>query len=440
MPKTNNSKKRSKFRTLKEFVKIYGFGFFLAAIILITAYQFVEPAPPYKLTLATASRDGAYFKYAQEIKKHFAKEKITLTVLETSGSVENLALLKSGKADAAFIQGGIASSKDYPMLQGLASLYLEPLLVFTRKEAGMHSIAQFAGKRVAIGPEGSGTRAIALQILADNLLNETNVEFIPIGGKEAASQLAAGSIDSFFAVTQIDTEITRNLLSRNDIELMNLRRAESYTRLHSFLSHIVLPEGVIDMAANIPQEDIHFIAPAATLVTHEDLHPALIDLLMQTSSTLFKEGSLFSANNTFPSPANLDFRLSKEADRFYRNGPSFLQRYLPFWAATLVDRLKLMLLPLVALILPLAKILPPTYRWRMRSRIYRWYEELHELDLETRTVGTPEVISKSIEDLNTIEDEVRQVEVPLSYAEELYHLRQHIDMIRRQIKELQVSL
>ncbi|MCP3892238.1 MAG: C4-dicarboxylate ABC transporter substrate-binding protein, partial [Desulfobulbaceae bacterium] len=189
----------------------------------------------------------------------------------------------------------------------------------------------------------------------------------------------------------------------------------------------------------IPSEDLHFIAPSATLAIHQDLHPALIDILMQISTEVHQSNSLFSENNTFPSPDNLDLPLSKEAERFYKNGPSFLQRYLPFWAATLIDRLKVMLLPLIALIIPLAKILPPTYRWRIRSRIYRWYDELHTLDLNARSEGSSKIIKISLEKLTIIELEVQQIEVPLSYAEELYNLRQHLDLLKRQLKELLVE-
>ncbi len=417
-------------------MKIYGLGFLFAGITIIVAYQFVEPAPPYELTIAAASSDGAYFTFAQQYKKQFAKENIELTVLETSGSVENLELLKKGKVDVAFVQGGIAKGSDLPTLKGLASLYLEPLLIFTRKEAKITTIQELAGKHLAIGPVGSGTRAIALQILADNKLYEKDLNLLPLGGKDAAPLLMDDQIDALFIVTQVGTESIQDLFLNNDIELMDIQRAESYTRLHNFLSHIMLHEGVIDMAANIPDKSINLIAPAATLVIHEDLHPALVDLLMRISSETHKEGSILS-DSIFPSTEKLDFPLSKEADRFLKNGPSFLQRYLPFWAATLIDRLKLMLLPLIALILPLAKVLPPTYRWRIRSRIYRWYDELHDLDKETRTNTHSELINRSIEKLNAMEQEVLQIEVPLSYAEELYNLRLHIDLLRRQMEDIQ---
>ncbi len=436
---SKESTRKSSFQTLKSLIKIYGMGGVFALLIMAIAYQFVEPSPPYSLTIATASKEGAYYKFALKYKKLFAEKKIELKILETSGSVENLEILHTKKADVAFIQGGIASAHAYPDLRGLASLYLEPVLIFSRKDSGIQVLNQLRGKRVAIGPVGSGTRAIALQVLADNELNDSNIEMLDLSGKDAVQALITGTIDSFFTVTQVQSQVVTDLYQHKDIQLLNLKRAEAYSKLHGFLSHIVLPQGVLDLADNIPSEDLHFIAPSATLAIHQDLHPALIDILMQISTEVHQSDSLFSENNTFPSPDNLDLPLSKEAERFYKNGPSFLQRYLPFWAATLIDRLKVMLLPLIALIIPLAKILPPTYRWRIRSRIYRWYDELHTLDLNARSEGSSKAIKISLEKLTIIELEVQQIEVPLSYAEELYNLRQHLDLLKRQLKEFLVD-
>ncbi len=225
----------------------------------------------------------------------------------------------------------------------------------------------------------------------------------------------------------------QNLLLDSRVSLMSLRRAEAYTRLHNYLSHVLLPEGSLDMANNLPDRDVHLIAPAATLVAGQNMHPALIDLVMQITETIHKDNALLTPTQNFPSPDYLDFALSDEAERYYKHGPPFLQRYMPFWAASLVDRLKFMVLPLVALILPLMKILPPTYRWRIRSKIYRWYDQLHELDLYVRDNSSQEIVQQSLNTLDEMEDEVRQVEVPLSYAEELYHLRLHIDLLRNQL-------
>lgn len=426
-------KKRRTSRTLKEMMKIYGFGLFLALIAVIVAYQFVEPAPPKSLTIATASSDGAYYSFAKKYKEHFAKEKIDLEVLETSGSVENLQLLKDGTVDVAFLQGGVGAAVDFPEGIGLASLYEEPLLIFVRKGMQVETLADFSGKKIAAGQQGSGTRKIVEQLLADNKLDEKNaIELLPLSRKEGAEKLLSGNIDALFMVIRADANIVQKLFLNPDVELVSLNRAEAYSRLHKYLSHIVLVEGVLDMARNIPDRDYHLISPSATLVAHSDIHPALVDLLMQVTAKVHDDRSLLSANKDYPSPDNLDFPLSTEAKRYFEHGPPFLQRYLPFWAASLIDRLKFMILPLIALIIPLMKVLPPTYRWRIRSRIYRWYDELHELDVELKQDENVESLTEAIKVVNAKEQEVRNVEVPLSYAEELYNLRVHIDLLRNQ--------
>ncbi len=427
-------------RTVKELVKIYGVGFFIACLITVIAYQFVAPAPPKTLTIATASADGAYFAFAQQYRHFLARQNIDLQILETAGSQENLKLLADKKVEVAFLQGGVGNEKNYPELRGLASIYLEPLWIFVNKGLKVANIADLIGKRIAIGPEGSGTRHMVMQLLRDNNVSGSEkITILPLGGKDGAKELLAHNIDALFVVTRADSPLIRELVLDPRVELVNLVRAESYARLHKYLSHIVLPEGVLDMEHNIPDRDIHLIAPAATLVANDLLHPALTDLFMQATVAVHKDTTILTTGKEFPSPEKVDFPLNKEAERFYRNGPPFLQRYLPFWAASLIDRLKLMLLPMAALILPLTKVLPPTYRWRMRSRIYRWYDELHELDLQAREdVGIGDITSV-IAGLDAIEDEVRQVEVPLAYSDELYNLRLHIELLRNQLSRLAES-
>jgi len=421
---------------LLDFFKIYGLGLCAAVVILAIAYQFAAPAPPKRFSIATASKDGAYYAFAQQYKKLFAAEKIDLQIIETSGSVENLKLLRDRKVEAAFLQGGIGSSEEGGEIEGLASLYLEPLWIFLRKELKVGTLSDLAGMRVAIGAEGSGTREIALQLFNDvNITSGNSISFVPLGGDEGARALLDNQVDALLMVTGAGAPLVKELVLHQEVQLVNLDRAEAYTRLHRYLSHVVLPEGLLDMENNVPSDDIHLVAPAATLVASDTLHPALIDLLMQFASRVHQKRSIL-AGAVFPSPEYLDFPLNQEAERFFKHGPPFLQRYLPFWAASLIDRMKFMVLPLVALVLPLIKILPPTYRWRIRSRIYRWYDELHALDLRAREYSAEEDIGLAIEALNDLEQEVRQVEVPLAYGEELYNLRLHIDLLRRQLQRL----
>lgn len=426
---------KSRLRTFTEIMKIYGAAIIAAVLIMIGAYQFVAPAPPQSFTIATASKDGAYYRYAQEYRALLAQENIDLKVVVTSGSADNLGLLAKGDVDAAFVQSGVGDAAKYPDVTGLASLYMEPLLIFTRKGDRIDTLLDAADLRLGIGPEGSGTRAIMLSLLADNKLDQKlHVTTSPLGGEKAVDALLAGEVDVVFMVSRPDTPAMLSMLANPGISLVSLPRAEAYARRHSYLSHLVLPRGVFDLALDLPARDIHCIAPAATLVAGTTLHPALTDLLMQVIKKVHGHGVYLSRDVSFPAKAFLDFPLNKEAERFFKYGPPFLQRYLPFWAASLIDRLKVMLLPLIALIVPLMKILPPTYRWRIRSRIYRSYDELHALDQKLGSTTTSvDLLKEGIVSLEKMESEVRQLEVPLSYAEELYHLRLHIDLLKTQL-------
>ncbi len=424
-----------KLKTLWDFVKVYGSGIVAAVVVLVVAYQFVAPAPPKELSIATASKSGAYYAYALQYQKLFEKENIKLNVIETSGSAENLELLAKGAVEVAFVQSGVGSEEQYPDLSGLASLYMEPLLIFMRKGESVDSMISVQGLRLAIGAEGSGTRSIMLNLLKDNNLDYAALATLPLGGDEAIDALLHHEADIAFMVSKPDSPAVLKILANQQISLITLSRAEVYARRHAYLSHLVLPRGVFDLSRDLPPADIDAVAPAATLVAGTNLHPALSDLLLQIAAKVHSGGILLDRDIRFPSKLFLDFPVSQEAERFFKYGPPFLQRYLPFWAASLVDRLKVMLLPLLALIVPLMKILPPTYRWRVRSRIYRWYDELHELDQRAGddNASLP-FLQQCSDQLGSMEAEVRQLEVPLSYAEELYHLRLHIDLLRTQLE------
>ena len=422
-----------KTRSLADTLKIYGGAFLIAAAAFFFTYQFVQPAPPDTLTMATGRTDGAYYALAQEFKKELAKEKIELTILETNGSIDNIERLNSNQAQVAFIQSGVVDSANHPELQGLGSLYFEPVWVFVRKGNGVERLNQLGGAKIAVGEAGSGTRSVADAILADNQLNATNISIFELSGMDAVNAFKQDQLDVIFSVGSYNATSIQAMLNEADAELLNFRRAPAYAKRLPYLSSMILPEGVVDLHSNIPPQDVALISAAATLVAHNDLHPALNDLLLQISARLFSQSTLFSEAGQFPSAAFVDFPISPEAQRFYKSGAPFLQRYLPFWAATLLDRLKVMLVPLLALLIPLFKILPPTYRWTVRKKIYKWYDEIQIIDQSANELVTEDNLELCLANLDKIEDEVRTVEVPLGYAYELYVLRQHIDLLARQI-------
>ena len=425
----------------------------LVVAALWLAYQFVEPAPPDSLALATGDPTGAYHAAGERLREAFAVEGIELELLSTEGSVDNLGRLAAGEADVAFVQSGLvrgtsaddgaataaddAAAAELPALdglEGLASLYFEPVWIFVRASERPTRLDALAGRRVAVGRRGSGTRPVALRLLAESGVGEADAEFLEMGTDDAAEALSAGRIDAAFVISSADAPTVRRLLLDPEVLLLDLERAAGWSRRHAWLNHLLLPAGTLDFARDLPPVDVRLLGVAATLVAREDLHPALADLLMRAAGETFRRDTLFSNAGRFPSPDYLELPISDEATRYYRYGVPFLQRNLPFWAATLVDRLKLLALPLVALLIPLSRLLPPAWRWTVRKKVFRWYAEVQTCDLSAREDGSRANLEACLAALGRIEDEARGVEVPLGYAHELYALRLHVDLLAGQIR------
>lgn len=422
-------------RTWKERLALFGPAILITSIALVVAYQFVQPAPPRHIVLATGSEHGAYFYYGKMYRDRLHREGIDVTLRETRGSIENLELLKERNADVAFVQGGTGANIDAPHLRSLASLYFEPVWVFVRKHAGMTRLRDLRGRRIALDQEGSGTRAIALQLLADNGLQEKDFVPLPLGGAEAAKALGSGKADAAFFVIAAQAPEIRDLLATSQLSLLSIDRAAAYTLQHPFLSRLTLPEGGTDLAANLPPRDKTLLAPAANLVVRDDFHPALSELLLRIAKEIHGERGIFEEAGQFPSRKYLEYPISDEAKHYFDSGPSLLQRYLPFWAANLIDRLKIMLLPLITLVYPLLKLIPPTYDWRMRSRINRWYNELQAIECSVDAPLPPEELKRRLAELDQIEASVQRLSMPSSYGNPLYTLRSHIDLLRNELRD-----
>ncbi len=408
----------------------FGTATLISLIGFLIAWQFVNPAPPRTLSIATGHAEGAYYLFAQRYREQLARHDIELEIITTAGSIENLALLEQGAADLAFVQGGTAVDGTAATLTSLGSLYYEPLWVFYRGGETISRLDQLRGRRIAIGTPGSGSYAIARLLLTDNFIDTDKEAIQVLGGAAALQALQQGELDAMFLVASPKAPLVQQLLFADDIRLMSFDLASAYTRLHPFLSALTLPEGVIDLQANIPPRDTVLLAATANLVTPNDFHHALISPLLQAAAQIHADGDLFARPGIFPNRENLELPLNEDAARFYKHGPPLLQRYLPFGLASQIDRLKIMLVPLLTLLLPLVKIMPPTYRWRVRKKIYRWYEELQALDNAGHAPHEALPLNTQLQTLQNLEEEVRKVTVPLSYADELYSLRMHIGLVR----------
>lgn len=431
-------RKQARF-VLGDILRIIGIGGILTIAGFVLAYQFVEPAPPGRITIATGGEAGAYFAFGQAYREILAEEKIDLIVKQTSGSLENLALLKtpSDPVEVAFVQGGARAENDTDGLLALGSLYFEPLWIFYSAERQYDNFLELQGKRLAFGVEGSGTRVLASEILrVNNISEDDGTRLLPLSGTAARDALLANEIDALFMVSGINSSLVQSLLHNGAVKLMSFDRAEGYAQVYPFLSPVILHRGAVDFARDLPKKDVKLLAPAVNLVARDDLHPALVDLILRAAFRVHSGPDLFKSAGQFPSTDYLDFPFSEEARRYFKSGDSFLQRYLPFWAATLVDRLAVMIIPLLTLLLPLMRVLPPVYRWRVRSRIYRWYREVKQVESLRSEDEAPELRAVAISELNRIEEEVAAIDVPLAYQDAVYSLRLHIDMIRKKLVAL----
>lgn len=431
--------------TMRDILKVWGPVAAISLIVLAATWWFVDPAPPGRLYMATGAADGAYHRYGEKLRTILARDGVELVLLPSSGSIENLRLLANGQsdpdgnrsADVAFVQSGVGSQAEQPYLLALASLYYEPLWVFVRGSVQPRRLTELSGKRIAVGPEGSGTRDLALSLLAANGIVEGDVAgtvLVPLAGADAAAALKRGQIDALFRVTAMDAPMLHDLLAEPGIALMSFERAGAYVRRYRYLSALTLPTGVLDLAANQPAQDVTLVSPMANLVARDDMHPALVDLLLSAASEVFSPGSVFEAPGQFPSPNYVEFPLSADARRYFESGLRFLHRYLPFWAATIVGQLLVLILPLIVIVIPLMRVGPPLYRWQVRHRITRWYRDLRRIENELALSAyddDAEARGRAIAELDTLQDQVGELSVPTGYADQLYHLRLHIGFVRQ---------
>lgn len=410
---------------------------------MFAAGWLLEPPCPTTVEIATGSRQGAYYAFAQQYQAILARHGIDLKIRSTAGSVENAQLLNDEQSGVslAFVQSGAVPRTKAGDLQSLASLYLEPVWIFYRdSDPNWNELSRLRGRRVAIGPEGSGTRALALTMLAENEISADDgqgTQLLPWGADAAAAALIAGEIDAAMFVISPQSPLVAALLLRQDVHLLSLRRAAAYCRNFRYLSNVQLSEGLLDLTHNVPQRDNSLIAPTACLVARADLHPALVPLMLEAATEVHSGGNFLEEPGEFPSPHHVDLPLSESARRYFNRGPSALYRYFPFRLAAWLDRTKVMLLPLLTLLFPLAKYAAPVYRWRIREKIYRWYAVLREIDQKLKNADDDVDFSADIARLRRLEAELAEVSVPLSYMEEFYNLRLHISYVLTRLDEYQ---
>lgn len=404
-------------------------------------FYFVAPPPPMHAALATGSPTGGYHAFAVKLREQLAKDGFELTLIQSSGSLDNLQMLAADQVQLALVQGGQELAFNTQERQDWVSLgvmYQEPLWLFTRADVDFTSIPALITQRVAIGAPKSGSGAVVREVLgtygvAADAMPEN---WQNIGGQKAADALLNGELDAAFFIGPAENPLIQTLAAHPDIRLQGFTHTAAYQARLAFLSEIEVPEGMLNLAHNTPNRTIKTIGPAATLVANEHFHPSLTPLVLAAASEVLKQGSMLDSAGNYPAAPASSLPVLKEAQYYYDNGLPILQRYLPFRIASLADRYIILAIPLLVLLFPIFKAVGPIYQWRIRARIYRWYKHLRETDKALHR-GTLKDLDGEIAHLKTLEGELASIQVPLSYSNELYQLHMHVRYMIERLEELQ---
>lgn len=410
---------------MKEKLKVYLPGIAFAIIAVVFAWQYVEPAPPDSIRLAVGPEGSSYAWLGERYKEILKKEGLSVELIATQGSLDNLELIKSNKADIGFVQSGVTLGKeDKTPFFFLASLYLEPLWIFFKGDDERSDLLKIKDQVFAVGVDGSGSHFVANALI--NALNENDTnELVPDNSPEL---LIDGEADILFLLASPNSPQVHELLGNPKTELMDFRRAEGVAKHFDSLSHLTLSEGAVNVAENWPDQDTRMLASAATLVVGENFHPALTSVILSAAQEIHNQPGPLQARGDFPSQEYGTFPMTREAAFFHKNGPGFLQGKLPYKAAATLQRLIIMLLPLLTIVLPLAKILPAIYSWRLNRRLHTPYKEL--LALENR-VGEDDFLER----LEKVEKQAKKlVDMPASYGAQIQNLLHHIERLKRRHK------
>lgn len=408
--------------------------------LVVAAYVWIKPEPPHTVRLATGPEGSTYALFGKRYAEQLKTQGIAVDLITTAGSAENLQLLREGGADAGFVRGGTDefSDEDNAALLSLGSLFYEPLWVFYRQTPSslrtpVSSLPQLARLRLNVDTAGSGVPALMDRLFKANKLDAAKLKLQHLAPEQAAEALQAGQVDAIVLAQAPQSRFVRRLLRAQGIALLDLAQADAYSRRFGFLSSVTLPRGVADLAADLPAHDVQMVALTTALLARADTHPALRELFADAAVKLHGEVGWFNRARDFPNTRTSELPVSPEGDQAINGTPPFYKRWLPFWLGNLVQRMGLVIGGLLVLLLPLSRVVPPLYQWRVRRRVFRWYALLRDIEERSQAANPPADTAELLKKLAELDQRVNRIAVPLSYADELYALRNNIHAARKRI-------
>jgi TRAP transporter TAXI family solute receptor len=417
-----------------EWLRVYLPMSLLVVAAFAVTWHFVQPAPPTRVVIATGGKQGIYYATAQKYVDYFGANGVTLEVRETGGSVDNFKLLEQPDSgvDVAIVQGGSAPPPEQRShILAVAGIYYEPVLVFYRGEPTVTRLSQLAGRTIAIGAPGSGVRGMAQMLLGESGVTAkgSGTTLVDLGGDLAADALAAGRVDAAFYVIAPDAPVVARLLRTAGVRLVSFDQARAEGRLHPFLSATTLYRGIVDVQHDLPPSDVQLLAAPATLVVRDTAHQAVVQLLVRAAQEVNSGATMLSDAGAFPAAEGSDLPFSRDARFFLKNPPSILHRTLPFWLASMVDRLIILVLPLLVVLIPLARMAPPLLRWRTQRKLLARYQRVRQIEENLAPTSPPAVLRAAVDELHAMDREIAALRVPVSFARELYNLRVNVGYV-----------
>ena len=456
---------------VKRFLLVVGSSFLGIILALWLAIVLLKPGPAGKIVLATGGAAGAYEELAETWKRELAKYGVTLELRpEVQGLGALLALTGDHQADAAIVKGGLAGSLrgrlataseqaehevEVERLKSVGRLFYEPIWVFYRGPNLVKSLGEFKGRRIIVGTPESGAQRVAKLLLKANGVTAENSKFIEHDFPADAKPLIGEGADVAFVSLPPDAKKVQDLLRTHGILLMDFSaEAEAYVNRFPFLSKVVMSRAAVEFEPEIPSADITLLASEPALVVRRDLHPALVSLLTHAVSTNPKPGFdrtgepvLFYRAGQFPNANDPEFEVDPDSKAYYKSGelPVLLRAVgpvnaslgIPFWVTAFAflnaTKIVLLAIPILSIMIPLGRLLPALYTWMTRNRLLQWYDRLKELEFKLDHNPTPAQLAEVDETLKRIDRAVSRMRLPRNFADQLYNLRSHIELVSQKL-------
>ena len=396
------------------------------------ALDYFFPAPPSKITIATATGGSTYELLGNRYKAILARSHVDVTVRLTNGAVENLQLLEdrnSGVA-AGIVAGGISDAALSPGLRSLGRINYQPFWVFYRSPDIWPDLTSLKGKRIAVGPVGSDNQIVAEKLFELSGFNQ-ETKVLPLAGQAAIKALDEGQVDAVFIAGAPHAPHIETLMRHPGIRLMNFPRADALSRIFPFLVHLILPAGAIDFADNIPPTEINMVGTTNAVLVRNDLHPQIVYLLTQALMEVHGDAGLFKSFGEFPAQRDPEYPMADTARDFYRNGPTFLNRYLPFWVVNDMQRAAALLVAATAVVLPIFGFMPRLYSWFREQSLRRLYRRLRDVEDALKQELSVHQVKALQRDLEKI-DQAASV-VPMRDSDLFFVFRHHLDQTRARL-------